>query len=415
MELDLGPELESFRTQIRAWIADNTPAGLAELTDWNASGMGSGNNNYEEALTHPVYAEWSDRLLKAGMICASWPKEYGGQDWTALQNTIFAEEAFRAGVPTVSRGFGETMVGPSVMVNGTQEQKDYFLPRIITAEDVYCQGFSEPDHGSDLGAVATRGVIDGDEIVITGQKIWTSQYYRANMIFILVRTDTDAPKHRGISYVLLPFTAENHVEKHPVRQIYGGAEFGHEFFDGSRAPLFNIIGGINNGWRVAMTTLGHERTGSATIAYLQHERELQDLIARARELGRADDPVIRQQLAWAYAHVQVMRFSGLKVLAQIAAGKQPGPEASMTKLFRSDFQQRLGEIAVNIEGAAALVRDSSDGPHEREPGDYVPTRWQAAFLAGRSHTIYSGTNEIQRNIIAERVLGMPKEPSAARG
>jgi alkylation response protein AidB-like acyl-CoA dehydrogenase len=415
MELSLGPELEEFRLRIRQWIADNAPEGLADLTDWNATGFGSGDRDYEAALDGPVYAEWSKRLLEAGMICASWPKEYGGQDWNAMQNTIFAEEAFRAGVPTVNRGFGESMVGPSVMVNGTQEQKDHFLPRIISGEDIYCQGFSEPDHGSDLASVSTRGILDGDEIVITGQKVWTSSYFRANMIFILVRTDPDAPKHRGISYVLLPFTAENHVDKRPLRQITGAAEFGHEYFDGSRAPKFNIIGGLNNGWKVAMTTLGHERSGSATIAYLLHEKEFSELVELARKNGRDKDPVVRQQLAWAYSHVQVIRYLGLQVLAQIAAGKEPGPEASMIKLFRSDFQQRLGEIAVGIEGPQALIRPESDGPHEREPGDYIVDQWQSAFLAGRAHTIYSGTNEIQRNIIAERVLGMPKEPSAYRG
>jgi alkylation response protein AidB-like acyl-CoA dehydrogenase len=415
MQLELGPELDAFRREIRQWIAGNAPDGLADLTDWNTSEFGSGGPKHEAAMRSPQYLEWERRLLAAGMICPSWPKEYGGQDWTAIQNTILAEEAFRAGVPVISRGFGETMVGPSVMVNGTQEQKDYFLPRIISGEDVYCQGFSEPDHGSDLASVSTRGVIDGDEIVITGQKVWTSQYFRANMIFILVRTDPDAPKHRGISYVLLPFTKENGVDKRPLRQITGGAEFGHEYFDESRAPLFNIIGGINNGWRVAMTTLGHERSGSATIAYLKHEKEFWELVETARKQGRDKDPVIRQQLAWAYAHVQVIRHQGLRVLAQIAAGKQPGPEASLTKLFRSDFQQRLGEIAIDLMGAEGLIRAESDGPHEREPGDYVLHQWQSAFLAGRSHTIYSGSNEIQRNIIAERVLGMPKEPSVGQG
>jgi alkylation response protein AidB-like acyl-CoA dehydrogenase len=197
--------------------------------------------------------------------------------------------------------------------------------------------------------------------------------------------------------------------------ISGAAEFGHEYFDGSRAPLFNIIGGINNGWKVAMTTLGHERSGSATTSAMRYEKQFWALVETARKNGKTNDPVVRQQLAWAYANVQVIKYQGLKILAQIAAGKEPGPEASMTKLFWSDYEQRLGEIAVGIEGAEALVRAESDGPHEREPGDYIPNFWQNVFLFSRAHTIYSGTNEIQRNIISERVLGMPKEPSAARG
>jgi alkylation response protein AidB-like acyl-CoA dehydrogenase len=415
MELDLGPEANAFRTEIRAWIADNAPEGLTGLCDWNNQQFGTIDPAFEAALETPEYQLWAQRLLESGKICASWPKEYGGADWTAVQNTIFAEEAFAANVPTINRGFGESMVGPSVMVNGTQEQKDYFLPRIISGEDVYCQGFSEPDHGSDLASIETKGELDGDEIVITGQKVWTSGFFRANMIFILVRTDPDAPKHRGISYVLLPFTKENNIDKRPLRQISGAAEFGHEFFDGARAPKFNIIGGLNNGWKVAMTTLGHERTGSATTSSLRYEKQFWRLVDLARKLGKDTDPVVRQNLAWAYQHVQVIKFQGLRILAQIAAGKEPGPEASVTKLFWSEYEQRLGEIAVSLEGAAGLVRDESTGPRDRDPGDYIPNFWQNVFLFSRAGTIYSGSSEIQRNIIAERVLGMPKEPSAYRG
>jgi len=297
---------------------------------------------------------------------------------------------------------GESLVGPSILVHGTQEQKDHFLPRIVAGADAYCQGFSEPGHGSDLAAVETRGEIVGDEIVVTGQKVWTSGAAAANMIFVLCRTDPDAKTvHAGLSYVLLPFTGPG-VEFRPIRQLSGAAEFCEDFLDGVPAPLFNVIGGVNNGWRVAMTTLGHERGGRATVAHLRFEREFWSLVDTARKYGKDTDPLVRQQLAWAYTQVQLMRFSGLRTLAQVAEGRQPGPEASINKLQWSEYHKRLGEIAMNIVGADALVRPDGDG--------YPTSPWQDTFLASRAGTIYSGTSEIQRNIIGERALGLPKEP-----
>src|SRR6202042_3740671 len=310
----------------------------------------------------------------------------------------------RAGLPRVVRGMGEGLVGPSIIVHGTPEQRAHFLPRIISGTDVYCQGFSEPGHGSDLAGVQTRGVVDGDEIVITGQKVWTSGAGRATMMFLLCRTDPAAEKHAGLSYVLIPFTGPE-VTYRPIRQMSGAAEFCEDFLDGVRAPLFNIIGGLNNGWKVAMTTLGHERGGRATVAHLGYEREFWDLVETARKRGKTTDPLIRQRLAWAYTQVELMGFSGLRTLAQVAAGRAPGPEASVAKLFWSEYHKRLGEIAVGIEGTDTLVR-----PEGGAAGDYVTTQWQNVFLSSRAGTIYSGTSEIQRNITGERVLGLPKEP-----
>jgi alkylation response protein AidB-like acyl-CoA dehydrogenase len=405
MELNLGPEAALFREEIRGWIAANAPDGLADLTDWNATPMTGGKRNFHDAEASPLYAEWEQRLLAAKLICPQWPEKFGGKGFTPVQNAIFSEECNRAGLPRIRRGFGESMVGPSVMAHGTAEQQGHFLPRIILAEDIYCQGFSEPNHGSDLGGVDTRGVVEGDEIVVTGQKVWTSGFYRANMIFVLCRTDTEAPKHKGLSYVLLPFSAENHVDKRPLKQMSGAAEFGEEFFDGSRASLFNVIGGLNNGWKVAMTTLGFERGGSATIAHLKYEKQFWALVDLARKVGRVGDPVIRQQLAWAYSHVEIMRYNGLRLLAQLAGGKTPGPEASTSKLFWSEYEKRLGEIAVDLIGAEALVRPEGDG--------YEVSHWQEVFLASRAGTIYSGTSQIQKNIISERALGLPREPRPA--
>jgi alkylation response protein AidB-like acyl-CoA dehydrogenase len=220
-------------------------------------------------------------------------------------------------------------------------------------------------------------------------------------MFVLCRTDPDAEKHAGISFVLIDFT-DPKVSYQPVRQMSGAAEFCEDFLDGVRAPLFNVIGGLNNGWRVAMTTLGYERGGSATILHLAYEREFWELAETARKRGNNTDPLIRQQLAWAYSQVQLMRFTGLRTLARLAEGRQPGPEASISKLFWSEYHKRLGEIAMDIEGTDGLVRPAGDG--------YQTTSWQNVFLSSRAGTIYSGTSEIQRNIIAERALGLPKEP-----
>jgi alkylation response protein AidB-like acyl-CoA dehydrogenase len=403
MELDLGPEIAEFRGELRDWIAANAPEDLAELADWNAPGTTGGYRDprLAAALASPAYRTWEERLAQARLICPGWPAEFGGQGMDAVRSAVLNEEFYRAGVPRVVRGMGEGLVGPSIIVHGTPEQQAQFLPRIISGEDRYCQGFSEPNHGSDLAGVETKGEVDGDEIVITGQKVWTSGAMYANKMFILCRTDPAVPKHAGLSYVLIDFT-DPAVTYRPIRQMSGAAEFAEDFIDGVRAPLFNVIGGLNNGWKVAMTTLGHERGGRATVQHLGFEREYWELVETARKRGKNTEPLVRQQLAWAYTQVQLMKFSGLRTLAQLAAGKQPGPEASVAKLFWSEYHKKLGEIAVGIEGTDALVRP--------EGADFPTTSWENVFLASRAGTIYSGTSEIQRNIIGERALKLPKEP-----
>jgi alkylation response protein AidB-like acyl-CoA dehydrogenase len=406
MELDLGPEIAQFRSELREWIAANAPAELAEMADWNLAAGGGARRDPRTvaALASPEYAEWDRRLLEAKLICPHWPAEYGGQDMDAVRLAVLNEEFYRAGVPRVNRGMGESLVGPSIIGHATPEQKAEFLPRIISGEDRYCQGFSEPNHGSDLAAVETKGEVDGDEIVITGQKVWTSGAMYANKMFILCRTDPTVPKHSGLSYVLIDFT-DPAITYRPIKQMSGAAEFAEDFFDGVRAPLFNVIGGLNNGWRVAMTTLANERGGRATVQHLGFEREYWELVETARKYGKNSAPLVRQQLAWAYTQVQLMKFSGLRTMAALAAGRVPGPEASVAKLFWSEYHKKLGEIAVGIVGTDALVRPEGDG--------YATTQWENVFLSSRPGTIYSGTSEIQRNIIGERVLGLPKEPRVA--
>jgi alkylation response protein AidB-like acyl-CoA dehydrogenase len=404
MEVDLGPEIEEFRQDLRCWIAKETPDGLADLIDWNMATSGGGQRGQKlaKAATHPAYREWEAKLLANRLICPNWPTGYGGQNLDPVRMAILNDEFYRARVPRVMRGPGEILVGPAVIVHGTPEQKAAFLPPIISGEHHYCQGFSEPDYGSDLASLETRGVVDGDEIVITGQKVWTSLAAEANMMFLLCRTDKEAERHAGISYVLIDFTDPN-VSYSVIKQMSGATEFCEEFLDGVRAPLFNVIGGLNNGWRVAMTTLGHER--GDMVKHLGFEREFWTLVDKARANGKSSDPTTRQQLAWAYTHTQLMRFSALQGLVQLATGRPRGPEASIIKLFWSEYHRRLGEIAVGIEGAHAMVRPAGS--------EYELDFWQDIFLGSRAGTIYAGSSEIQRNILGERVLGLPREPRPA--
>jgi alkylation response protein AidB-like acyl-CoA dehydrogenase len=414
MELDLGPEIAEFRAELRDWIAAEAPAGLTALTDWNAHTLANIGTRARlaAAAKHPAYAEWAAKLQERRLICPHWPEEVGGQGMDAVRVAVLNEEFYRAGVPRVTRGMGESLVGPSIIVHGTAEQKAYFLPRIISGQDVYCQGFSEPNHGSDLAAIETRGVVEGDEIVISGQKVWTSGAALSNMMFILCRTDPDAEKHRGISYVLIDFPGDG-IEYRPIKQMNGASGFAEDFIDGARAPLFNVIGGLNNGWRVAMTTLGHERGGRATVAHLGFESEFWSLVETARKRGKIADPLTRQQLARAYTQVELMRFSGLRTLAALAAGRQPGAENSISKLFWSEYHKRFGDLAMSIEGADGLLRPDPGPDEGPDSSDYPVSPWQSVFLSSYGGTIYSGTSQIQRNIIGERALGLPKEPRVA--
>jgi alkylation response protein AidB-like acyl-CoA dehydrogenase len=402
MDIDLGPEFTAFRDEMRDWIEENRLDGLVDLDERALyfSGMGLSGRAAE------AFRVWTDRLLQARLICPQWPAEVGGRGLSGLHMAVLNEEFHRARVPRVTRGMGESLVGPSIIVHGTAEQKAYFLPRIVSGDDRYCQGFSEPNHGSDLAGVETGGVVDGDEIVISGQKVWTSAAHLANRMFLVCRTDPSAPKHRGLSYVLVAMRA-NGIEIRPLRQANGASGFSQEYIEDCRAPLFNVIGGLNNGWRVAMTTLGNERGGQATTQHLRYEREFWELVDEARKRGRSTDPLVRQDLAWAYSQVELMRYQGLRLLSTLAAKREPGPEASVSKLFWSEYHKRLGEIAVNVLGPESMIATTG-----QQSTDYTLDRWQMTFVSSRAGTIFSGTSQIQRNIIGERALGLPKEPAA---
>lgn len=402
LELDLGPAAQAFRTELRTWLEVNMPQELVGVTSDQLARGG----------TVKGASEWAAKLTEAGYMCVSWPKEYGGRGLTGVEVAVLNEEFARAQVPRITRGMGEWLVGPSIIVWGTDEQKKRFLPRIIDGTERYCQGFSEPDAGSDLAALKTRGVVDGEEIVINGQKVWTSGATEANMMFCLVRTDQDAPKHQGISYVLMPmFTPEgesNGVELRPIKQPHGGSHFTESFMTDTRAPVANIIGGMNNGWRVTMTTLGNERGGHATTQHVEYTRQFWDAVELLKSKGITDEPNIRQNLAWAYTHVEIMRFQGLKVLSEVMARKEPGPAASINKMFWSEYAQKFTTFMMNARGAESMLID--DGTN----GKYVADRWTSSFFQHRSSTIWGGTAQVQRNIVGERVLGLPKEPDPSK-
>jgi len=401
LELDLGPAAEKFRGELREWLEANTPADLI--------GMSA---DVAQRTDLPAVKAWADTLSAAGYMCVSWPKEYGGAGLTGVEVAVMNEEFARARVPRVTRGMGEWLVGPSIIVWGTEEQKKRFLPRIIDGTDRYCQGFSEPDAGSDLASLKTKGVIDGEEVVITGQKVWTSGATAANMMFCLCRTDDSAAKHAGISYVLLPmFTgdgASNGIELRPIKQPHGVSHFTETFLTESRAPVANIIGGMNNGWRVTMTTLGNERGGHATTQHVEYTKQFWEAVELLKEKGRTGDPIIRQELAWAYSHVEIMRFQGLKLLSEVVARKEPGPAASINKMFWSEYAQKFTERMMNARGAESMLIE--DGTN----GRYVADRWTSMFFQHRSSTIWGGTAQVQRNIVGERVLGLPKEPDPSK-
>lgn len=398
LALDLGPEAEEFRLEFREWLSEYAPPDLRGVS-WPAG---------QESKHQTRLREWADVLCQAGYMCVAWPREYGGRGLSTAEVAAMNEEFDRAGVPRISRGRAETTVGPAIIAHGTEEQKAYFLPRIISGEHVYCQGFSEPGSGSDLASLRTIGVVDGDELVITGQKVWTSGYYESTMMFALVRTDPQAAKHAGISYVLLPVDKNGPgtgIEFRPIRQLTGQSGFAETFFDGARVPLSHVIGGLNQGWRVTVTTLGHERGNRATTAHVAYTRDFWKLVDVARARGVADNPVVREKLVLAWTQIETMRFSGLQLLAALAAGQDPTERAesgSVTKIRWSEYARWFGELALDILGPEALTAGDGDDLGY----------WQEQFLSSRSVTIWGGTAEVQRNIIAERVLGLLKEPSA---
>ncbi len=397
------PEAAVYRTKVQAFLAEKLPK------NWGGTGQLEG-EELEAFVT-----EWRGILAAAGYLAPNWPVEYGGAGLTALEQVILAEEFARAGVPGGGPNdvFGIQMLGNTLLRWGTEEQKKHYLPRILSGDDVWCQGYSEPNAGSDLSNVGLKGELDGDQWILNGQKIWTSAGHLADHIFTLARTDPDAPRHKGISFILVDMRQPG-IEVRPIKMISGESEFNEVFYTDAVAPKGEVIGGVNNGWAVAMTLLGFERGEAAAVSPIRYQAELDRLLLMAKERGVNTDPRIRQRLAWCHSKVQMMRYLGMRTLTQFLQGHHPGPDAAIGKLFWSEYHKVVTELAMDIMGADAMVptgrRPSSAFGADDAGAPNSTNSWAMTFLNARAGTIYAGSSQVQRNIVGEMVLGLPKEP-----
>jgi alkylation response protein AidB-like acyl-CoA dehydrogenase len=415
MGITYTPEAEAFRTEIRAWLRENLPAGWFDAVERGEAVELSPDER--KAFNE----SWPTKLYEGGWICATWPKEYGGKGLSTMEGVVLAEEFANFKAPMRADFFGDTLVGPTILQWGTEEQKREFLPKILSGQMRWCQGFSEPNSGSDLASLKTTAVLDGDEWVINGQKVWTTQGHHADYCFLLTRTDPDAPKHKGISYLLVPMKQPG-VEVRGIVQPDGTAEFCEVFFTDARCAKDNVVGGVNNGWKVANSTLAFERGMSATTGYRRFEEEYKLMVSAAQANGSIDEPTIRQRLMVFHTKVQILRINGLRSLSSALAGvKDPGIAAlgATNKMFWTEMHKEAMELALDIHGAASMLVDTGAGSgswpgtarEKRRPG-YPVSAMMSAFFFSRSETIWGGTSQIQRNIVGERVLGLPKEPQS---
>jgi alkylation response protein AidB-like acyl-CoA dehydrogenase len=405
MDLTYPPEAEEFRGVISTWLADHLPEG------WGTPGF-----SLSPAARATFNEQWTEKLFAGGWICASWPVEYGGKGLTLLQQVVLNEEFARAGAPLRGDFFGDTLVGPTILRWGSEEQKKTFIPGILKGEIAWCQGFSEPDAGSDLAGLTTKAELDGEEWVINGQKVWTTQAQDADYIFLLARTDPAAPKHAGISYLLVPMRQAG-VEVRPIQQIDGSAEFNEVFLTNVRCPKENVVGGVNNGWKVAMTTLGFERGTSATTGHRRFLKEFNEILALARQRGLSGDPLLRQRLARSWSKIKIMQINGYRTLTDALQGTHTTAAlGACNKMFWSETHQETMLLAMDILGMAGQTLLGAEGQDTLLPGarraaaDYPVNNMQSLFFFSRSETIWGGSAEIQRNIVGERVLDLPKEP-----
>ncbi len=377
MDLTFSEQETAFRDELRAWFGANDPG---EEPDG------------DEDRRYAWRRDFQRRLAEGGWAAVHWPREYGGRGATLTESAIFFEELGRSGAPLPANVLGLLLAGPTIMTWGTEQQKERYLSPILTADEIWCQGFSEPDAGSDLASLKTRAVRDGDEWVLTGQKVWTSAAQYSKWCMLVARSDPEAPKHKGLTYFLMDMEQEG-VQIRPLRQITGEPEFNELFLDGARVPHENVLGGEGNGWKVALTTLMNERAGLGFFLQVRLRQLLDRLIEEAAREGLLEDPVVADRLGELHLRTEIVRLTAYRGLTAIEKYGQPGPEGSLTKWMWSDTNQRLTQLAAELLGPRALRAEDP---------------WAYELLRARGNSIEGGTTEVLKNIVAERVLGLPK-------
>ncbi|HMH51366.1 MAG TPA: acyl-CoA dehydrogenase family protein [Candidatus Acidoferrum sp.] len=397
MDFTLTPEQEAFREEVRAWLKTNIPR------DWEARAMGSADVPRPEA--YDAMRVWQRKLYDAGFIGLTWPKEYGGRSLTFLEEMVLHEEMALAKAPPILNILGVGMAGPTIVAYGTEEQKKRYPAKILSCEEIWCQGYSEPNAGSDLASLQTRAVKDGEYWVINGQKVWTSLAHIADFMMLLARTDPEAPRHKGITYFLLDMKLPGVTVK-PLKQLTGDSEFNEVFFDNVRVHESQVLGGVNNGWTVGLTTLMYERLALGFGLQVRLRIALDSLIELARKMdkhGRSvvKDPLMRQKIAQLWIDTECLKYMGARAITKLLKGEMPGPEASAGKMGWVETHQKIQELAMEIEGPYSQILRGSDWAVDGG-------LWQYTFLRSRANSIEGGTTEIQKNIIGERVLGLPK-------
>ena len=397
MDFTLTPEQQSFRDEVRSWLGKNLPK------DWTSRVQAASDVPREEA--YDFLRQWQRKMYEAGFVGLTWPKESGGRGLSFMEEMILQEEMALAKAPPVLNILAVGMAGPTVNAYGTEEQKKRYPPKMLSCEEIWCQGYSEPNSGSDLAALQTRAVKDGEYYVINGQKVWTSLAHIADWMMLLARTDPDAPKHKGITYFLLDMHAPGVTVK-PLKQITGDAEFNEVYFDNVRIHESQILGGLNNGWAVGLTTLMYERLALGFGLQVRLRIALDGLVDLARRSSKngtpaTKDPVTRQKLAQLWIDTEVFKYTGARAITKLLKGELPGPEASTGKMMWVEGHQRLQEMAMELEGPYSQLTKGSRWAVENG-------LWQYGFLRSRANSIEGGTTEIQKNIIGERVLGLPK-------
>ena len=396
------PTEEAFADEVRTWLEEHLVGGFADLR--GRGGVG------QEDVAPELLLEWERELASGRWLGIDYPVHLGGRDATLADQVIFHQTYVEARAPGRFPNIGLNLLGPTVVAYGTEAQQERFVGPILAGTEHWCQGYSEPNAGSDLANVATRARLDGDRWLITGQKIWTSLAQFAQWAFVVCRTDPTTERHAGLSYLLVPMDQAG-IEVRPIVQITGGTEFNEVFFDDAETDADLVVGEVGGGWAVAMGTLGFERGASTLGQQTGYRQELDALMDLARTNGSIDDPLLRQDLMRAWSELEILRYNQLRMLTALVADGVPGPEMSIGKLYWASWHRRLGELGIRIRGASGMIGVDATSPLEDPLGaDYRLDRLQRTFLYSRSHTIYGGSNQVQRNVLGERVLGLPREP-----